>query len=86
MKTRENKEDEVTLREVQLYSDSLVVCEAKRGEVGVFLRKVCQSVNDSGQLWGKQQRGFSSRLLHNTPLLPMCNPHINTFISGLYSK
>lgn len=33
-----------------LYSDSLVVCEAQRGEVGIFLGKVCQPVNDSGQL------------------------------------
>lgn len=38
------------------YSDSLVVCEAERGEVGVFLRKVCQSVNDSGQLEQRRQR------------------------------
>lgn len=38
-----------------LYSDSLVVCEAQRGEVGIFLGKVCQPVNDSGQLWVKEQ-------------------------------
>lgn len=38
-------------------SHSLVVREAKRREVGVLLGKVCQPVDDSGQLWeaGQQQ-------------------------------
>lgn len=35
---------------LQQYPDSLVVCETKRWQVGIFLRKVCQSVDDSGQL------------------------------------
>ena len=46
-------------------SDSLVVCVAERGEVSVFLCKVHQPVDDSGQLWKpKQERGTES--LHNT--------------------
>lgn len=53
---RVNTACKTALREVQLYADSLVVCEAKRGEVGVFLCKVCQSVNNSGQLCETEQR------------------------------
>lgn len=48
-KTSENITDKTpSTGPLQRYPDSLVVCEAKRWEVGIFLRKVCQSVNDSG--------------------------------------
>lgn len=42
------------MKTLQLQSDSLEVCKAERGEVGVFLCKVCQPVDDSGQLQEKQ--------------------------------
>lgn len=38
------------MKTLQLQSDSLEVCKAERGEVSVFLCKVCQPVDDSGQL------------------------------------
>lgn len=44
--------------------------EAERGEVSVLLRKVCQSVNDSGQLRKrKEQKGLRTEVLRNTPML-----------------
>lgn len=42
------------MKTLQLQSDSLEVCKAERGEVSVFLCKVCQPVDDSGQLQEKQ--------------------------------
>lgn len=50
-------------------SHSLVVREAQRWELGVLLGKVCQPVDDSGQLWepGRETRSLSQR--HSPPLL-----------------
>lgn len=50
--------------------DSLVVRESKRWQVGVFLSKVCQSVDHSSQLWGQ---------LWGEMLKKKKKPHNNSF-------
>lgn len=56
---------EATPRRGAATLDSLVVRVAERGEVSVFLRKVCQPVNDSGQLRGgrgERTKGLRRRI------------------------
>lgn len=54
------------------------MCEAKRREISVFLGKVCQSVDDSGQLCKEEQQALAA----NYYIIHL----VNNLISGLCDK